>query len=72
MCVASFKKVLLNGPVRQSSFKNFELLERVSAVLLGLDQGWPHFLCSGQKNGLKKLGRHKNVSKKLGGHNLTM
>ena len=37
-----------------------------------LNQGWPHFLCSGQKNGLKKLGGHNNVSKKLGGHNLTM
>ena len=30
-----------------------------------LGQGWPHFLCSGQKNGLKKLGGHKNVSKKV-------
>ena len=29
-----------------------------------IDQGWPNFLCSGQKNGLKKLGGHKNVSKK--------
>ena len=30
----------------------------------GLDQGWPHFLCCGQKNRLKKLSRHNNVSKK--------
>ena len=37
-----------------------------------LDQGRPHFLCSGHKNGLKKLGGHNNVSKKLGGHNLTI
>ena len=29
-----------------------------------LGQGWPHFLCNGQKNGFKKLGGHKNVSKK--------
>ena len=27
-------------------------------------QGWPHFLCKGQENGLNKLGGHKNVSKK--------
>ena len=38
----------------------------VPVVRLGvpLGQGWPHFLCSGQKNRLKKLGGHNNVSKK--------
>ena len=37
-----------------------------------LNQGWPHFKCSGQKNRLKKLGGHKYVSKKLGGQNITL
>ena len=35
-------------------------------------QGWPHFFCSGQKNRLKKLGGHKNVSKKLDGQSITL
>ena len=29
-----------------------------------LIQGWPHFLCGGQKNSLKKIGWHNNVSEK--------
>ena len=32
-----------------------------------VDQGWPHFFYGGQKNGLKKLGGHKNVSQKAWG-----
>ena len=35
----------------------------------GLNQGWPHFLCSGRKNGLRKLVGHHNVLEKLGEHN---
>ena len=31
--------------------------------IYGVDQGWPHFFCGGQKNGLQKLGGHNNVSK---------
>ena len=42
----------------------------VLTILYCIDvkQGWPHFLCSGQKNGLKKLDGHHNVSEKLGRH----
>ena len=37
-----------------------------------LGQGWPHFLCCGQKNGLKKLGGTKMCQNKLGRQNIIL
>ena len=46
--------------------KNAENPNKIVRLTLidALMQGWPHFLYSGQKNRVKKLGGHENVSKK--------
>ena len=31
---------------------------------VGVEQGWPHFLCNGQKKYPQELSGHKNMSKK--------
>ena len=49
------KERWVNGPRQPSGLSQY------------LDQGWPHFFYGGQKNGLKKLGGHKNVSQKAWG-----
>ena len=49
----------INDAIRTKVF-----LLSILVKLIGVKQGWPHFLCSGQKNKLKELGGQKNVSKK--------
>ena len=51
-------------PFLHARVANLSLCITLLLGSVGLDQGWPHFLCGGHKSAFQKIGGHKNMFKK--------